>query len=315
MGSHEVSIRTPVTLDVRSWEGPVGSEERERAIEALEHGRVLFLPAPAFQLHAGEHRFLSAQWSAGRAKNISYDLQRPDLRGARITGPDRQALQAMIARYATATRRLVDALLPPYRLRLQQARTSFRPVAAIGRVSSWRKDDRRLHTDAYPSRPTRGARILRVFSNVNPDGEPRIWRVGEPFEDLARKFLPSLRRPLPGVSAILATLGITKGRRAAYDHLVLQLHDSVKRDGPYQERAPPTRVAFPAGSTWIVFTDQVLHAAMSGQYLFEQTFHLPVSDQRWPETAPLRVLERLTGRGLAERVHTPPASPGARRIR
>ena len=58
------------------------------------------------------------------------------------------------------------------------------------RKQSVRADDRRLHVDAFPSRPNYGERILRVFTNVNPDGEPRVWRVGEPFEDVAPRFLP-----------------------------------------------------------------------------------------------------------------------------
>jgi hypothetical protein len=48
----------------------------------------------------------------------------------------------------------------------------------------------------------------------------------------------------------------------------------------------------------VVFTDQVLHAAMDGQYLFEQTFHIPVAAQRQPDLSPLRTLERLSGRAL-----------------
>jgi hypothetical protein len=49
----------------------------------------------------------------------------------------------------------------------------------------------------------------------------------------------------------------------------------------------------------MVFTDVVSHAAMSGQYAFEQTFHLPVSVMRNPSRAPLRVLENLRRRELA----------------
>lgn len=33
----------------------------------------------------------------------------------------------------------------------------------------------------------------------------------------------------------------------------------------------------PSGSTWLTFTDQMKHAAVAGQYQFEQTFLLPVS--------------------------------------
>ena len=84
----------------------------------------------------------------------------------------------------------------PTRGGLHQAKTSLRPVEVSGRRQSWRKDDTRLHVDSFPSQPSCGKRILRVFSNVNPDGRPRVWKVGEPFEAVARKFWPELRGPL-----------------------------------------------------------------------------------------------------------------------
>ena len=79
---------------------------------------------------------------------------------------------------------------------------------------------------------------------------------------------------------------------------MLGLHDAGKRDEAYQRDAPRSGVAFPPGSTWIVYTDQTLHAALAGHFAFEQTFHLPVSAQARPEQSPLRVLERLAGRAL-----------------
>lgn len=97
----------------------------------------------------------------------------------------------------------------------------------------------------------------------------------------------------------MAALGITKGRRSEYDHIMLRLHGMVKEDMEYQKTAPYLEVALPAGSTWIVFSDQVLHAVLSGQFLLEQTFELPLAALQDQETAPLRVLERLRGRRLA----------------
>lgn len=53
-------------------------------------------------------------------------------------------------------------------------------------------------------------------------------------------------------------------------------------------------MSFPPRSSWLVFTDQVPHAAMRGQYLMEQTFYLEVEDMLQPETSPLhRLRERL----------------------
>ena len=72
----------------------------------------------------------------------------------------------------------------------------------------------------------------------------------------------------------------------------------MKADEDFQKTTPQTRMDFPAGTTWLAFTDQVSHAAMAGQYQLEQTFLLPVDAMREPERSPLRVLERLKGRAL-----------------
>jgi hypothetical protein len=143
-----------------------------------------------------------------------------------------------------------------------------------------------------------GQRLLRVFTNVHPDGIGRLWRVGEPFREFAARFLPRTRRALPGTSWLLHRLHVTKSRRTEYDHLMLQLHDLAKADAEYQSGAPQQRIDFPAGSTWITFSDQVLHAAMSGQYLFEQTYYLDPKGLSDPASSPLAVLETLTGRKL-----------------
>src|SRR5438093_191675 len=133
----------------------------------------------------------------------------------------------------------------------------------------------------------------------NPQGKPRAWRVGEPSADRAARFHRRARRAWPGEARLLRALRVTKRRRSEYDHLMLQLHDRVKADASYQQQAPQGRIDFPVGSTWIVFSDQVLHAAMSGQFVMEETLMLPVSGMRAPETSPIRVLERMTGQRLA----------------
>ena len=161
-----------------------------------------------------------------------------------------------------------------------------------------RHDDRLLHVDAFPSRPLQGRRILRLFSNIAADGAVRDWRVGEPFADFARAFLPQSGTPLPATAWLLERLGLTKGRRSEYDRLMLRLHDRGKQDARYQQAAPQADVAFAAGSTWLCFTDQVLHAALAGHCALEQTFHLPITAMAHPERSPLRVLEALSGRAL-----------------
>jgi hypothetical protein len=285
-----------VTLDFTSFH-PTLSPERQLAIaHALEAGSVLVLPGVHFELSAAERRFLSPVWSDGRAKNISLDGDA--LKGARGTPAERGDLAAMIGRFAASAAELVATLFPRYAPYVRRARTSYRPQPAVGRDVSWRKDDSRLHVDAFPSRPNRGQRILRVFSNVNPT-EDRVWRVGEPFERMARAMLPRVKRPLPGTAIALAGLFVTKGLRSEYDHLMLGLHDEAKADLGYQQRCEQQVVRFAPGTTWICFSDQVMHAAVAGQYMLEQTIHLPLSALYEPAHSPLAILRRLTGRALA----------------
>jgi len=283
-------------FEITRWDETFSDELQKRAISSLESGQVLFLPHLSFNLSETEKRFLSPEWSDGKSKNISFDGRM--LKGAQGGEQDLEQLQNMVARFADQASRLVSSLFPEYVRDLERARTSFRPFEVEQRVSSYKKDDKRLHVDAFPSRPTQGQRILRVFANINPYGRPRLWRVGEPFEDLAKRFLPRIKQPLPGSAWLMHRLGVTKGRRTEYDHIMLNLHDKMKADLDYQKNGPQQELALPAGCVWIVFSDQALHAAMSGQYMLEQTFHVPLAALHNVQTAPLKVLERLTGRRL-----------------
>ncbi len=294
------AVTRVLTCPDASW----GDDGPSRALEAaVEGGDVLCFPQLAFVLDDAERRFLDPRWADGKAKNISlrWGAARSgsvEMRGATGSEADLAALEAMVTRYANLSESLALRLFPHYRGRLRRGNTSFRPVGVAGRETSWRKDDSRLHIDAFPSNPMHGTRLLRVFSNVNPHGEARRWRVGEPFEAHARRYLPQLRPPLPGAAWLLERTGITKQRRTAYDHLMLQLHDRAKADAEFQRASPQASVEFAPGTTWVVFSDQVLHAAMGGQHLLEQTFYLAVEDQQVPDRSPLRTLERLTGRTL-----------------
>jgi hypothetical protein len=287
-----------VELDLTAWEGPFVKADQDRAADALEGGRVLAFPALPFVVNNSEARFCAPDLSSGDRKNISFDPATGRCHGTSAEGEDRVELSGMIDRFGRGAEALVRGLFPAYAPSVQRARTSFRPVEISGRTTSPRHDDRRLHVDAFPSRPLRGRRILRVFSNIAPDGTPREWRVGEPFPDMARRFMPGLKPMLPGQSWAMSMLRLTRGRRSDFDKAMLRLHDSAKLDDRYQREAPQVAVSFAPGTTWMCFTDQVMHAAMSGRFALEQTFYLPADAMMTPERSPLRVLERMTGRAL-----------------
>ena len=290
-------------FDFRDWDGPFDPQIRARAQHALEHGRLLYFPRMPFKLPNSETEFLDGRLTDGKAKNISLDHTSGKLQGTSATGERAQRLAAMIERFGAGATRFVKDLLPNYS-GIERARTSYRPVEVEGRAYSVISDDRLLHVDAFPSRPMKnGRRILRFFANVAPGdargGGARHWEVGEPFADFAAKFAPRIKPHFPGKSWLYDTLGVTRGRRSAYDEMMLSLHDGAKLDANYQKTAPHTSLDFPPGSCWMVYTDQVLHAALKGEFALEQTFHFDVAQMGEPETAPIKVLEKITGKSLA----------------
>jgi hypothetical protein len=267
------------------------------AVNVIERGGVAMFPNLPFALTPDESRFLTPDVFSGESKNVSYDTGSGKVSGTKLEGEGLDRMRAMIARYAAFARQVIERVAPAYGQHLQVRRTSFRPGPVDTRVMSRRKDDRRLHVDAFPSNPNQGRRILRVFTNVHPGGIDRVWEVADDdFEGYAGRWIGKIS-PRPA-GAWRERLGLTKGRRTAYDSVMLQLHDRGKLDDAFQAAEPKTRICFPSGATWIVFTDGVLHAALSGQHAFEQTFYLPPEAMAEPARAPVKVLERLMGQPL-----------------
>jgi hypothetical protein len=126
--------------------------------------------------------------------------------------------------------------------------------------------------------------------------------VGPDFETYAKSFLPQVSSLLPGAAALFAAVGITKARRSLYDQMMLGLHDAAKRDIKWQETAPAEEIAFAPGQSWMVFTDQVPHAALSGCNALEQSFYIDPSALISPALAPLAILARLTGKDVTRRL-------------
>ena len=284
-----------LTLDADDWSGPWP----EDACDALEHGALVRFPRLRFELMQEELALVAGGLSVRQGKNISRDPDTGRLSGAAPGIAEERTIGGMMARFADLARGLVLGIAPNYGPALKAGRTSFRPVEIAGRpCADWRSDDTRLHTDAFPATPTGGDRILRVFANVDPDGRQRIWRIGESFEKTAATYLPRISPPLPGSARLLHAIGKTRTQRSPYDHYMLRLHDMAKADQAYQTGSPQQEIAFGPG-VWMVFSDQVPHAAMAGRNALECTFYLPPDAQRHPELSPLKVLERLTGRRLA----------------
>ncbi len=283
------------TLPHTDWR----AERNDQATAALETGNIIYFPKLIFSLLPEEMPLLSSPLSNGKAKNISLNTQTQVLQGVQADSAQIELIKNVLHRYAKQSTQLLASLMPQYGAAIQIGRTSFRAVEIFGRkAASYKKDDTRLHVDAFPATPTQGMRILRIFSNIHPNGKPRVWHVGEPFEQVAATFLPHISSPWPGSAQLLQALKITKSRRTHYDHIMLHMHDSMKKNLNYQQSVAHVEVAFPAATSWIVYTDHVSHAALSGQHVLEQTFYLPVAAMHDPSRSPLRILEKLTNKEL-----------------
>jgi len=283
-----------VELDLADW---TAAKPNDAWIAALEAGKVLYFPRLGFELLPEERGLLTPAVLSPDVRNISLNAD-GKLKGAAGDDAVQRAAAAMVSRFREQAQQLIHGLLPHYTPALRLAPTSYRPAQVETRVQSWRADDKRLHVDSFPSRPNYGERILRVFTNANPDGLPRVWRVGEPFEAVAARFLPRTKPYVRWQAKLMRALRVTKSLRSEYDHLMLQLHDGMKSDLEYQKTSPQQTVSFPAGSVWVCFSDQTSHAVMSGQYMLEQTLHLAPAKQYNPNSSPHAILSRLTGRNL-----------------
>lgn len=271
----------------------------------LERGNVLLLPSSSFALPEADLEFLLRQRQVSSAyhKNIAY---RP-LAG-RLTGyetaerTDAEQLKAILQNFSQQATRFVKRTLAPYGDRIRLDFASFRPIEEQGRANRKRARNDLLHTDAFPTRPTNGDRILRFFVNVNPSVS-RVWITSETFGPLAERYgraagLDSTARAARSRIAHAAReLGRTLGLvvRSPYDRFMMRFHNWLKENDEFQQSCPKLRWQFAPGAVWMVYTDMVSHAVLSGQYAVEQTFFVSRGAMLDPALSPAGVLERLCG--------------------
>src|ERR1700686_5573896 len=172
------------------WTNPGQREARARAYcERLEAGGILFFQDLPFQFPADDRDFLLAQrWSELRLhKNVSYRPAGDALRGFAGDAENTRRLHTILRNYSARGIDFLRNFLSPYAGKWILDFASFRPLEEEGRDLPLHKRNDLLHVDAFPSRPTRGGRILRCFTNINAS-QPRRWNTTESFEILARRY-------------------------------------------------------------------------------------------------------------------------------
>jgi hypothetical protein len=284
------------------------TERGREACRVLEEGNILLFSRTPFELPGTDREFLlrQRQTDAGYHKNIAYRPQSDRVTGvARQQTEDAREMRRVLRDYSRAAVDFLSGFLRPYSGRWRLDYASFRPQEEEGRKLSRHARNDLLHVDSFPTRPTRGDRIFRLFTNINPS-KPRVWRVGETFPELADRFAVSSGL-LPGVArggaarsvlSLLASAGVPVRLRPPYDEFMHRFHNYLKENDAYQKTARAQVLSFAPGATWMVFTDMVAHSVLSGQYALEQTFLISRETLTLPEWAPVAVLERLAGRAL-----------------
>jgi len=289
-------------------------ETGRRYCATLEEGNIVMFETIPFELPESDRTFLLSQKQSGFKghKNVSYRPGQDLMRGAVDEDPAAsKRLHELMRNYSRQVGQFLTKFLVPYSSHWTLDFATWRPLEEKDRDLPLHKRNDLLHVDAFPSRPTRGNRILRCFTNINPE-RSRVWATTAGFETLAEHFaldagldriarqaaspLGAIKR---GVGPLLKAVGVRGADRSAYDAFMLRFHDYLKESTDYQQKWEKFTLVFPPFSTWMVFTDSVPHAALSGQYALEQTFIVPLKAMVEPQKSPIRVLEALCGQALA----------------
>jgi hypothetical protein len=273
--------------------------------ERLERGEVIYYPACPFPLPQGPDReFLLQQQLAGSAhKNISYDPRKGRIGGIlRQSRVQVERARRLLADFSTAVTRWLGQTVPRYASGWRLDQVSFRPVEEATRQLRLTARNDLLHVDAFPSRPTNGHRILRVFANINPC-EPRIWVTSDTFGRLLDRYGRDVGLPTGRGTGMLEQVRdsvirlFRPGRapRSSYDAFMLRFHNFLKADSDFQERSSKRYWTFPPGSGWMVLTDVCTHAALRGRYALEHSYFIAPAVLALPAESPAALLQRACG--------------------
>jgi hypothetical protein len=278
----------------------------------LEAGNVLFFPSCPFAFPEEDKEFLRNINCAGGAihKNVAYRPSSDRVTGVQLDGEKTARLLSILREFSRSVVWFMSELLPEYAPHWKLDYASFRPLEEESRDLPTNKRNDLIHTDAFPSRPTNGDLIMRVFTNIHPT-KTRNWITTDPFETVARQYarqagLDSIAgaahsqsgRFLNESARVLHSLGLPVVPRSAYDKFMLHFHEYLKRNTDFQQKSRKYAFNFPPGALWLTFTDVLPHSVLSGQHALEQTFIISRNSMANPERAPAAILERLCGKQM-----------------
>ncbi len=283
--------------------------------DALEKGSIVFFPEAPVALPVPEDLAFIRQELPRllKLKNISYHPEAGTVRGLdngdvavteRVTRILRTVSDDIAAFLKSAAPRLTD--------NWTVGTCSFRPVEECGRELSAHASNELVHIDAGAYGATNGDRILRFFINVNPS-EDRVWvskgnftelfhshgrRARLNYDKAGKSYLSKgpLDHAWSGLVNGLASVGMPTAKvldSSPFDREMRRFHNYMKDTPAFQQQTQGHQeFRFPPFSSWMVFTDTVSHACLSGQFAFVHTSIVRLASCRLPELAPINVLRQ-----------------------
>lgn len=282
--------------------------------DALEGGSIVFFPKSPVPLPADDDlSFLRQELpQLMRLKNVSYHPESDRIPGL---GKVDAEVAERVKRILVSVSDNIATFLSESAPRLVQNWTvgtcSFRPIQEQGRNLDPHASNELIHIDAGAYGATNGDRLLRFFINVNPE-EDRVWATKGAFPELFKTYGKQAglgyaeageryleKGPLDhartGLINMLAA-GVPLLRvldSSPYDREMRKFHNFMKDTPSFQQETQGHQeFSFPPFSAWMVFTDMVSHACLSGQHAFIHTSVVRLESCRLPEMAPLNILRQ-----------------------
>jgi hypothetical protein len=281
--------------------------------DALEKGKIVCFPECPIDLPSAEDlEFLRQEMPKHlSSKNISYHPEVDKIigiKGAReVIDRAQRILKENNARVQAFLKKAIPVLTRDWMV----GTASFRPLQEKGRDLPAHASNELVHVDAGAYGATHGDGIIRFFVNVNTV-EDRVWVTKGAFPDLYRRYGGEARIvPDNGANGHAMDEGVfdrlrtsfSKGAAALvpgakfidsspYDRAMRRFHNYMK-DTPAFQSTPEghQEFRFKPFQAWMVFTDRVSHACLSGQHAFADTFVIRLGSCRLPEMAPINILK------------------------
>lgn len=283
--------------------------------DSLERGSIVYFPESPVALPADEDLIFLRQELPGllKLKNVSFHPEAGSVRGLDSDDAEvRQRVNRILKKVSDDIAGFLSRAAPRLTDNWTVGTCSFRPIQEQGRDLDAHASNELVHVDAGAYGATHGDRILRFFINVNPD-EDRIWatkgnfpellqahgeRAGLEFGTAGGNYLRKgpLDHTWSSIVKTLSNIGMPTARvldSSPYDREMRKFHNYMKDTPEFQQsRQGHEEFRFPPFSAWMVFTDMVSHACLSGQFAFVHTSLVRLENCRLPELAPINLLRQ-----------------------